>query len=301
MKILLFGKDGQVGWELQRSLAPLGELVALEPDSPNFEHPSSLRAAVREIAPSVIVNAAAYTAVDKAETELDRARQINAHAVAALAEESERLGAWLVHYSTDYVFDGTQRTPYTEADEPRPLSVYGSTKLEGERAISERNPRHLIFRTSWVYGIHGNNFAKSMLRLARDRDQLKVVADQHGAPTSAEFLADVTALAVYRACVNAETPTRLAGLYHLAAAGETTWHEYAREVVTLALGKGMRFKIAPEDITPILTEAYPLPAARPKNSRLDTSKFQATFNLQPPHWRYHLTRFVEELTSFGTL
>jgi dTDP-4-dehydrorhamnose reductase len=300
MKILLLGKNGQVGWELQRSLAPLGELIALGADSADFEQTSSLRTAVREAAPDVIVNAAGYTAVDKAETEPKRARQINAYAVATLAEEANRLGAWLVHYSTDYVFDGVQSKPYTEADEARPLSVYGSTKLEGERAIRERHARHLIFRTSWVYGTSGNNFAKTILRLALEREQLNVVADQHGAPTSAEFLADVTALAIYRAYMT-EAQCPYAGTYHVTAGGETTWHEYAREVLALATRRGVRLKMTPEDVTPIPTDHYPLPAARPKNSRLETLKFQRTFKLHPPPWRYHLTRFVQELTSVGTL
>jgi dTDP-4-dehydrorhamnose reductase len=301
MKILLFGKDGQVGWELQRTLAPLGELVSVGADTVDFKEPSSVSNAIRDAAPDVIVNAAAYTAVDKAQSEPGLARQINAHAVAVLAEEAERLDAWLVHYSTDYVFDGAQEKPYTESDETNPLSVYGSTKLQGECAIRERHQRHLIFRTSWVYGSHGNNFPKSILRLAGERDQLNVVADQHGAPTSAAFLADVTALAVYRTRVDAEALSRYSGTYHVVASGETTWHEYAREVVALAAGRGARLKIAPEDIKPIPTDGYPSPASRPKSSRLDTSKFQKTFELQPPHWRHHLARFVDELTSVGTL
>lgn len=301
MKILLFGKDGQVGWELQRALAPLGELVALGSESADFEDAPSLRQAVRGAAPNIIVNAAAYTAVDKAQTEPERARLVNAHAVGVLAEEASRVGAWLVHYSTDYIFDGTKSTPYVEDDEPGPLSVYGSTKLEGERAIRERHQHHLIFRTSWVYGAYGSNFAKNLLRLAREREELQIVADQHGAPTSAEFLADVTALALYRVSINAGAQHPLTGTYHVAASGETTWHEYAREILTLAIDKGARLKATPDGIRPIPTESYPLAAARPKNSRLNTLKLQTAFNLRPPHWRYHLRRLIEDLTSAGAL
>jgi dTDP-4-dehydrorhamnose reductase len=301
VKILLFGKDGQVGWELQRALAQLGELVALGRESGDFDRPSTLRGIVQKIAPDVIVNAAAYTAVDKAQSEPDRAQRINAEAVGILAEEASRRDAWVVHYSTDYVFDGTKPTPYLENDATRPLSVYGSTKREGEQVLRERNKRHLIFRTSWVYGMHGSNFAKTMLRLAKERDELNVVGDQYGAPTSAELLADVTALALYRVSMHASAAGSLAGTYHAAADGETTWCDYARYVVGLALEKGASFKAAPDRIRSIPTEAYPVAAARPKNSRLDCGKLRTTFDLHPPHWRYHVARLVEELTSSGAL
>lgn len=295
MKILLLGKNGQVGWELQRALSILGELVCMDSDSVDFKRPSELRKTVREIKAGVIVNAAAYTAVDKAEAEPEKARAINAVAVNVLAEEADRLGAWLVHYSTDYVFDGTKATPYREDDEPAPLSVYGSTKLEGEQAIRSHLKRHLIFRTSWVYGAHGGNFAKTILRLARERDELRIVADQHGAPTSAELLADVTALALHDVIRDPES--NKAGIYHLVAGGETTWHAYAQAVIRLATDNGVRLKTTAERVHPIKTQDYPLPARRPANSRLDTQKLQSTFNLHLPHWHAHLARVVHELTS----
>ncbi len=296
MKILLLGKNGQVGWELQRSLSTLGELVSVDSNAVDFERPPELRRAVQEIKPTVIVNAAAYTAVDKAEAEPEKARAINAIAVKALAEEAHRLGAWLVHYSTDYVFDGTKPTPYCEDDAPAPLSVYGLTKLEGEQAIRSHVERHLIFRTSWVYGAHGGNFAKTILRLARERDELKIVADQYGTPTSAELLADVTALALHDV-TRSPASQKTSGTYHLVASGETTWHDYAKCVIELATKNGVRLKATAERVHPILTTDYPLPAKRPANSRLDTQKVQTMFNLQLPHWHAHLARVVHELTS----
>ena len=300
MKILLLGKDGQVGWELQRALVPLGEVIAVGRETVDLEDTRALTRVLREAAPAAIVNAAAYTAVDKAESEPERARRINADAVSVLAEEANRFGAWLVHYSTDYVFDGTKPTPYTEDDPTAPLSVYGSTKLDGERAIREHRARHLIFRTSWVYGARGNNFAKTILRLAKEREELKIVADQYGAPTSAEFIADATALALYRVQGDSEAAAS-SGTYHLVASGETSWCDYARYVIGLALEKGASLKAKPERVQPIPTEDYPLPAARPKNSRLDTGKLQAIFNLRPPHWRYHVARLVEELSCQGAI
>ena len=301
MKILLLGKNGQVGWELQRALALLGELSAYDRKSADLERLDDLRALVKKVSPNVIVNAAAYTAVDKAESEPHRARVINSEAVAVLAEEASRSGAYLVHYSTDYVFDGHKSTPYLETDEPGPLSVYGSTKFEGERAIRDLHDRHFIFRTSWVYGLRGNNFAKTMLRLGKEREELKIVCDQSGAPTSAELLADATALVLSRISQHGETAPEFCGTYHLAASGHTTWHDYALYVLKLASEAGVPLKTLPERVAPIRTEDYPLPAVRPKNSRLDASKFEATFNLTLPHWRYHVGRFVEELTSLGAL
>jgi len=299
MKLLLLGKDGQVGWELQRALAPLGELVAVGRETADLENAGSLRRLTQAVRPDVIVNAAAYTAVDKAESEPDRARRINAEAVAVLADEARALQAWLVHYSTDYIFGGGKATPYVEHDVTEPLSVYGQTKLEGEEAIRERHDRHLIFRTSWVYAARGNNFAKTMLRLASERDELKIVGDQHGAPTSAELIADVTALALYRTYQDAEATQSRTGTYHLVAAGDTTWCDFARYVVGRAIDNGVALKVTPQRIRPIPTEAYPLPAVRPKNSRLDTGKLQTTFNVQPPHWRYQVARLVDELTTQG--
>jgi len=299
MKLMLLGRNGQVGWELQRALAPLGELAAFGSDGLDLSDMATLRSRVREVAPDAIVNAAAYTAVDKAESEPERARLINAEAVGVLAEEATRLGAWLVHYSTDYVFDGTKRMPYVEEDATRPLSVYGMTKLQGEEAVRSTHDRHLIFRTSWVYSARGGNFTKTMLRLASERESLRVVADQHGAPTSAELLADVTALALYRMRSGRPNGEAFAGTYHVAASGETTWHEYARYVIGLALASGVTLRCPPDRIEPIPTEAYPAPAARPKNSRLDTSKLRRTFDVHLPDWRYHVARLVEELTLQG--
>jgi dTDP-4-dehydrorhamnose reductase len=256
---------------------------------------------VRQTQPDVIVNAAAYTAVDKAESESAKARRINAEAVGALGEEADRLDAWLVHYSTDYVFDGAKSSPYEEEDPTHPLSVYGETKLEGEQLIRQCHGKHLIFRTSWVYAARGGNFAKTMLRLAKERSELKVVADQHGAPTSAELIADVTALVLYRIDQLAGSRPALAGTYHLVASGDTTWHGYAQHVLELAQANGAMLNAGPVAVRPIATEAYPVPAARPKNSRLNTTKLTSTFNLHLPDWRYHVQRLVDELAVQGKL
>ena len=300
MKILLFGKDGQVGWELQRALAPLGELIALGEQQADFENLEHIRQLVRQMRPDVIVNAAAYTAVDKAEAAPEKARRINAEAVGVLGEEAHRLNAWLVHYSTDYVYDGEKTSPYEEDDPPRPLSVYGKTKLEGDQLIVKSGAKHLIFRTSWVYAARGANFAKTMLRLAKERDELQIIADQHGAPTSAELIADVTALALYRIGIKKmgqteDSAAKFSGTYNLVASGHTTWHGYAQHVLELAQARGIKLKAGPAAVLAITTEDYPLPAARPKNSRLNTAKLCTTFNLQLPDWRYHVQRLVDEL------
>lgn len=294
MKILLFGKGGQVGWELQRSLLPLGELVAVDFDSTDlcgsFTDPEGVARTVRAVRPDVIVNAAAHTAVDRAESEPELARTINALTPAVIADEAKALGAWLVHYSTDYVFDGSGSAPRRETDATGPLSVYGSTKLEGEIAVA-RNPRHLVFRTSWVYAARGGNFARTMLRLARERDSLSVIDDQIGAPTSAELLADVTAHAIR----SAQDRPALAGLYHLVAAGETSWHGYARHVIARAIARGQDLKAGPEAVRPIPTSAYPTPARRPLNSRLDTEKLRDAFGLSLPHWASQVDRLIDEI------
>lgn len=276
MKILLTGAAGQLGRELKRSLACLGEVVACNRGQLDLAKPEALRAAVRAIAPMAIVNAAAYTAVDKAEAEPDLAAAINAVAPAILAEEAKRLGALLIHYSTDYVFDGTKPTAYAEDDTPAPLSAYGRSKLVGDQAIAAVAGRHLIFRTSWVYGLHGANFMKTILRLGHERDELRVVGDQFGAPTWTRHLADVTALILARE----EVP---GGLYHLAAAGETSWHGYAEAIFAEALRAGLLEK-APT-VHRIASADYPLSAARPANSRLDCSRFQRDFGLALPDWR----------------
>lgn len=298
MKILLLGKNGQVGWELQRSLAPLGEVVALDFDSPgpltaDFSKPESLAATVRAVAPQIIVNAAAHTAVDKAESEPDLARAINASAVGVIAREAATLGAWLAHYSTDYVFDGSGSTPWVEESPTGPLSVYGKTKLEGEEAIRASGVKYLIFRTSWVYAARGGNFAKTMLRLAKERDRLTVIDDQVGAPTGADLLADVTAHAL-RAV---QQQPALAGTYHLVAGGETHWHGYARHVIEFARAAGQPIKVAPQAIEAVPTSAFPTPARRPGNSRMNTSKLQQAFGLTLPAWQAGVERMLTEVLA----
>jgi dTDP-4-dehydrorhamnose reductase len=290
MKILLFGKNGQVGWELQRALAPLGEVVAFGSDRADFMRPDALADIVRTVRPDAIINAAAHTAVDKAESEPERAQALNAHAPGVLAREAALLGAWLVHYSTDYVFDGSGHTPRDEQAATAPLSVYGRTKLDGEAQIRASGCGHLIFRTSWVYGARGGNFARTMLRLAGERDKLTVIDDQVGAPTGADLIADVTAHALRAARAKPE----LAGTYHLVAAGETSWHGYARFVVGWAQAQGLPLKATPQAIEAVPTSAYPTPARRPLNSRLDTRKLQAAFDLQLPHWQAGVERMLTE-------
>ena len=287
--ILLLGRNGQVGWELCRSLAALGNLTAFDFPDVDFADPESLRQVVRRAAPRVIVNAVAYTAVDKAESEAELATRINADAVAVLAEEAKAAGALLVHYSTDYVFDGTKPVPYVENDVVAPLGVYGRSKAAGEAAVAASGCDGLVFRTSWVFGIHGGNFVKTVLRLAQERDALKVVADQVGSPTPAALLADVTALALV-AMRNGRLPL---GLYHLAAAEPVSWHGFARAIVDAAArcGKGLRLKA--ENITAITTAEYPLPARRPANSRLDCSRLEAAMGLKLPSWRPYLERMLE--------
>ncbi|HEX5337455.1 MAG TPA: dTDP-4-dehydrorhamnose reductase [Gallionella sp.] len=295
MKILLLGKGGQVGWELQRSLAPLGELIALDYGDQelcgNFTNLDGLAHTVRKVAPDIIVNSAAHTAVDKAESEAELARTINALAPAVLAREANASGAWLVHYSTDYVFDGSGERPWIETDETAPLSVYGTTKLEGEQLIRQSGCKHLIFRTSWVYGARGGNFAKTMLKLAQERDSMKVIDDQIGAPTGADLLADVTAHAIRAAYAQPE----LSGLYHLVAGGETSWHGYARFVLAHAEQTGVKLKVAPGAIQSVPTSAFPTPAKRPHNSRLNTNKLQQTFGLHLPQWQTGVTRMLTEI------
>ena len=301
MKILLLGKDGQLGWELQRALAPLGELRALGRREADFTDPESLRVVINAYAPDVIVNAAAYTAVDKAETAAVAAHAVNAVAPGVLAEAAAARGAWLVHYSTDYVFDGAKEGAWTELDTPNPLSVYGQTKYEGEQRIRASGARHLILRTSWVFAPRGGNFAKTMLRLAKERETLNVVADQHGAPTGVELLADATALALHRLGGLGEAAGSLSGTYHHAAGGSTTWHAYARHMLAQAQAHGAILRMSPEAVQPIASSAFPTPAVRPANSRLDCSKFYASFGLIQPDWRHHVNRLIAELSAQGNL
>lgn len=297
MKILLLGKGGQVGWELQRSLAPLGGLVALDFDSADhcadFSQPERLAQTVFDLRPDVIVNAAAHTAVDKAESEVHLARQINATAPGLVAQAAQALGALMVHYSTDYVFDGRGQVPWVEQDATGPLNVYGQTKLEGEQLVARHCARHLVFRTSWVYAARGGNFAKTMLRLAGERERLTVINDQWGAPTGAELLADVTAHAIRATLADAGK----AGLYHLVAGGETTWHGYARFVLEQALAAGVALRAGPEAVDPVPTQAFPTPAVRPQNSRLNTHKLQTTFGLTLPPWQVGVARMLSEILS----
>jgi dTDP-4-dehydrorhamnose reductase len=297
MKILLFGKGGQVGWELQRSLAPLGELVALDFDSTDycgdFTNLAGLAETVRTIKPDVIVNSGAHTAVDKAESEPDLVRTLNALAPGVLAKEAAAIGAWLVHYSTDYVFDGSGSVPWLETDTPAPLNVYGRTKLEGEQLIQASGCKHLIFRTSWVYGARGGNFAKTMLRLSQEREVLKVINDQIGAPTGAELLADVTAHAIRQAGMQkgGAVPS---GIYHLVAEGEVSWFDYASHVVAFAKKSSVAAKIRANSIEPVPTTAFPTAAQRPLNSRLNTAKLQATFGVRLPNWKQGVERMLTE-------
>lgn len=293
MRILLLGKNGQVGWELQRALAPLGDIVAVDFDSTDycgdFSQPDGIAATVRSVKPDVIVNAAAHTAVDKAESEVEFARLLNATTVAVLAAEAEALGAWLIHYSTDYVFDGNGDNPWLETDVPAPLNVYGLTKLEGEQAIQAVCHKHLIFRTSWVYAARGNNFAKTMLRFGKERTTMSVINDQFGAPTSAELLADCTAHAIRTAFAKPE----VAGLYHLIASGTTTWFDYADLVFAEARKHGV--ELAVTQLNAVTTDEFPTPATRPHNSRLNTTRFQQTFGLVLPQWQDGVKRMLTEI------
>ena len=295
MKILLLGKNGQVGWELQRSLAPLGEVLALDRHSApwcgDLSQPERLAQTVRDYRPDVIVNAAAHTAVDKAESEPELARCLNATAPEALAKAAAEVGAWLVHYSTDYVFNGQGDQPWQEGATTAPLSVYGQTKLEGEQAIATACLKHLIFRTSWVYAARGGNFAKTMLRLAGDRERLTVIDDQHGAPTGADLIADVTAHAIRRVWQQED----LAGVYHLVAAGETTWYGYASHVIAKARLINPELVLKVNEIAPVSTASFPTPAQRPLNSRLSTHKLQQAFGVVLPPWQQGVDRMLAEI------
>lgn len=292
--ILLTGKNGQLGFELQRALACLGTVHAVGSADCNLADEAALRALVQEVKPDFIVNPAAYTAVDKAETESALAYAVNADAPRILGEEAAKLGASVIHFSTDYVFDGTLDIPYNEQVETNPQSVYGATKRAGELGLMAATAKHLIFRTSWVVGAHGGNFAKTMLRLAADRDELKVVADQMGAPTSAALLADVTAH-VLRQLQTSGEPEFPFGLYHLCASGATNWHAYAGHVIDQAQALGHPLRITSKNVLPIRTEDYPTPAKRPKNSRMDTRSFQRAFGLELPDWRQGVDHILKQI------
>ncbi len=297
LKILLLGKNGQVGWELQRSLAPLGEVLALDRHSTNhcgdLNRPEELAQTVLAYRPDFVVNAAAYTAVDKAESAPDLAQRINAQAPAALAQATAQVGAWLVHYSTDYVFDGNGSHARQEGEGTGPLNVYGQTKLDGEKAIAASGCKYLIFRTSWVYAARGGNFAKTMLRLAHEPHKLTVINDQYGAPTGADLIADVTAHAIRRV-LNTQNIS-FTGVYHLVAAGETTWHGYASHVIEKAKVLRLDLNWRVSEIEPVPTTAFPTPAKRPHNSRLCTEKLQQAFGLALPPWQQGVDRMLAEI------
>ncbi|WP_332815918.1 dTDP-4-dehydrorhamnose reductase [Ramlibacter sp.] len=298
MKILLFGARGQVGWQLQRSLAVLGEVVALDRHSTgacgDLRNAEGIAATVAQVAPQVVVNAAAYTAVDRAEDEPDLAFAINARACEALARAAARIDAWVIHYSTDYVYDGSGEQPWREGDPAGPLGVYGRSKLAGDEAIARETPRHLVLRTSWVFDSWGQNFAKSILKAAAVRDELAVVADQWGAPTRAALIADVTAHAL-RVLRDRPDPQALAGLYHLAASGFTNWHEYALLLLREAQSRGLPLRARPDRVRAIPASDYPVRAARPGNSRLDTSRLRQAFGLRLPPWQDGVRAVVAEI------
>ena len=296
-RILLFGRTGQVGWELNRSLQPLGEVIALSRDKADFSHPESLRGIVRESRADIIVNAVAYTAVDRAERDEALAHLINADALAVLAEEAKRLNALLVHYSTDYVFDGAKREPYVEEDNPNPINAYGRTKLAGEMNIQAIGCRHLILRTSWVYSARGENFVSTILRLARERDELRVVADQFGAPTPARLIADVTSaiLSKIRHEVVSRTEQPI-GLYHLTSLNHTSWHGFAQAMLDTAQGLLLKATNVAK-LTPIPSEQYPRPAPRPKNSRLNCNAIRSRFGIHLPDWESSLRLCLAEMAE----
>ena len=298
VELLLFGGNGQVGWELQRALAPLGDLRVLTSADCDLRDSGAVMRVIHDSAPRIIVNAAAYTAVDKAESDAETARRVNADAPAAMAEAARQLGALLVHYSTDYVFDGRKPAPYLETDATAPQGVYGASKRDGELAIAASGATALILRTSWVFGAHGGNFVKTILRLAREKETLRVVDDQIGSPTPAALIADVTALMLARLrqeAAGGALPVHGAELYHLAAAQPLSWHRFAVAIVEQAHTLGLPgLRLRAEAIAPISTAEYPLPAPRPANSRLDCAKLEQRFALRMPDWRSYLTRLLRD-------
>ena len=297
MTILLLGKNGQVGWQLQRSLAPHGKVVACARAKCDLGDLDQLRAVVRQVNPTVIVNASAYTAVDRAESEPELALRINAEAPGVLAEEAARNGALLVHYSTDYVFDGNKATPYVESDAPAPQSAYGRTKLAGEQAIVAVNCRSVIFRTSWVFGARGNNFVKTMLRLAREKDALNVVDDQVGSPTPAALIATVSGVSLAMLRQGQAMAPGEHRLYHLAAANPVSWHGFAQTIIELAAAMpGFDLRLKAEAIRAIPSADYPTPARRPINSRLDCTHLENDFGLLMPDWQPYLARMLQLLS-----
>jgi len=299
LKIMLTGKNGQVGWELNRTLLPLGEIIALDRTECDLSSPESLRSLIKEIKPNVIVNAAAHTAVDKAETEEELATIINGVSPGVIAEEAKKSGALLVHYSTDYVFDGAKDSPYTEEDRPNPINAYGRSKLKGEKAIQEASPDYLIFRTSWVYASRGKNFLQTILRLAKDNKELSIVADQIGTPTWARLIAETTTVCLFQAINEQRESTFRSGLYHLTSTGNASWYDFAKKIIDNArLLSLMNLKV--ETLKPISTEEYPTPAKRPKNSRLGTDKLENIFNLSLPSWEQSLILSMDGMCVGGS-
>ncbi|NOU21879.1 MAG: dTDP-4-dehydrorhamnose reductase [Methyloglobulus sp.] len=294
MKILLTGATGQVGWELARTLLPLGEVIAVNRDQADLADLNALRAVIWQHKPNVIVNPAAYTAVDKAETEQELAFLVNAEAPCVLAEEAKKIGALLIHYSTDYVFDGTQSLPYTEEDRPNPINVYGQSKLAGEQAIQSVACDYLILRTSWVYTGRGNNFLKTILRLAAEREELKIVADQIGSPTWARLIAETTAHIVRQAMLERQGNSFNSNIYHLTSSGSTSWHGFAQKIVDIVREQG-KLELKNRAIHPIPTTDYPLPAKRPANSRLSTHRLEQQFGLTLPSWDNALRLCMQEM------
>ena len=294
MRVLLFGKNGQVGWELDRSLQPLGEIISLDREDADFSNPDHLRNVVRKSNPDVIVNAVAYTAVDKAEADVGVATSINSLAPGVLAEEAMAIDALLIHYSTDYVFDGEKYEPYTEEDIPNPINVYGRTKLAGERAIQSSGCKYLIFRTSWVYASRGHNFLLTILKLAEEREDLSIVADQTGSPTSARLIADTTVLCVQQAVKEKLVGVFSSGIYHMTASGHTSWHGFTEVIVDLAR-KDLSLHMKIKDLKAISTSDYPAPAARPMNSQLSLTKLESVFTVKMPDWKMALARCISEI------
>lgn len=294
-RILLLGKNGQLGWHLQHSLGAFGDVTALDRTQCDLANPDAVARIVAAHAPHIVINAAAYTAVDRAEQEAELCHRINADAVAAIARACATSGAYLIHYSTDYVFDGAKPAPYEESDAPNPVNVYGASKRAGECAIEASGARAVILRVSWIYGPHGVNFPKTMLRLARERDELRIVADQTGAPASVRLIGEVTQALIARAQAGAA----ITGLYHLAPAGETSWHGFASAVLAEARARGYDMRVAPDRITPIATADYPTPALRPKNSRLATNKLQQALPWTPPQWQTDISWFLDELSKLS--
>ncbi len=294
MKVLLLGKNGQVGWELNRSLIALGEIIALDRTQADFSKLKELREIVAQVKPDVIVNAVAYTAVDKAESEAGLAEIINAKAPAVLAQEALKLNALLIHYSTDYVFDGSKDSPYNETDKPCPINVYGQTKLAGEQAIASSGCDYLIFRTSWVYASRGHNFLLSILKLISEKEELGIVSDQIGSPTSARLIAEITSLCINSAIKEKKSATFTSQVFHLTSSNYTSWYGFTEEIISLVKEK-TDIKIKLKSLNAIITKEYPTPAKRPINSRLVLDKLEMTYALKVPDWKDVLSLCVEEL------